>query len=601
MRSFHLDTRTYRLRDLMPILWRCAPAETALRLMQLALQSAVPLLQVIATARFIDTALLVVGGRLPASAALWPALAVGGLVGAGWFLGLCQSLFSNRVENALRSHFHTALTERVARLSYACIESHETWDLIQRVTKDPASQMSQYQEGVYGLVSNVVRVLGLLVILLTHVWWPPLVILALSAPMIALALKGGRINYQAQRDVSKYERRWKYLGDVLLGREAVDERAMFGYSKKLSAVWLEHYERARKHLLRVEMRWYLRMKAGGVAMSLVTVVIAGSMLQPVMVGALSVGIFMSLVRAAGDLVQQMSWGLQYSMDQIAKLQEYMKDITKLVNLPQTEGADALPAHPAPAFESLELRDVSFRYPGTDRDVLKGLSLSLKAGRHYAFVGVNGAGKTTITKLMTGLYDQYDGEILLNGRSLRSYTQPELKAVTAVLHQDFARYSVSLRDNIALGDAAFLDEPAMDGRVRAASEQLGLSEVIRKLPKGAATPLGKLDGSGHDLSGGEWQRVAMARAVLSRAPLRVLDEPTAALDPMSESRLYEDFGRISQGVTTLFISHRLGSTKLADEIFVIGEGRLLEHGTHAQLMADGGLYARMYDSQRSWYQ
>jgi len=211
------------------------------------------------------------------------------------------------------------------------------------------------------------------------------------------------------------------------------------------------------------------------------------------------------------------------------------------------------------------------------------------------VGVNGAGKTTLTKLLTGLYGQYEGEILLNGRDLRSYSQSELKSLYSLAYQDFARYFVSLKDTIALG------WPDREARLDATIHQVGLDDAVTELPKGANTPLGKILDEGTDISGGQWQRVAIARALVSPAPVRILDEPTAALDPISESDIYHEFKRMSQGVTTLFISHRLGSTLLADRIFVIGEGRVLEQGDHEELMALHGLYAEMYEAQRSWYQ
>jgi ATP-binding cassette subfamily B protein len=170
----------------------------------------------------------------------------------------------------------------------------------------------------------------------------------------------------------------------------------------------------------------------------------------------------------------------------------------------------------------------------------------------------------------------------------------------VVYQDFARYHIPLKDNIALGRAGSLEDEGMDRSIQEAMERVNLQEMPRKLPQGLHTPLGKIRQEGQDVSGGEWQRIAMARAVLNPAPIRILDEPTAALDPISESRLYEEFEEISRDKATLFISHRLGSTKLADEILVIGDGRVVEKGSHQELMEAGGVYAEMYEKQRSWY-
>ncbi len=226
-----------------------------------------------------------------------------------------------------------------------------------------------------------------------------------------------------------------------------------------------------------------------------------------------------------------------------------------------------------------------------------MSFVIEEGRHYAFVGANGAGKTTITKLITGLYEDFEGEILINGKSIKTYRQDQLKAMCSVVYQDFARYCISFRDNILLGDINSFDN--LDN-MNKSIETVELQDVVGGLPLGISSNLGKIKNDGVDLSGGQWQRIAMARGIVSPASIRILDEPTAALDPISESNVYEKFEEISRGQTTIFISHRLGSTKIADEIFVIGDGAIVESGSYEELMKRNGVYTKMYESQRSWY-
>ena len=213
------------------------------------------------------------------------------------------------------------------------------------------------------------------------------------------------------------------------------------------------------------------------------------------------------------------------------------------------------------------------------------------------MGVNGAGKTTITKLLTGLYDNYEGEIYLNGKNLREYTLAELKGYFTVVYQDFAKYQIEYKDNVKLGDVLRDD----DGRMVECTRQIGLDGVVDTLHSGADTPLGKVSENGVDLSGGEWQRLAIARSLYSASPMKILDEPTAALDPIAESGIYELFRDITMNKSAIFITHRLGAAKIADKIIVIDGGRVAEFGSHAELIRQGGIYAEMFNTQRGWYE
>jgi len=364
---------------------------------------------------------------------------------------------------------------------------------------------------------------------------------------------------------------------------------------------------------------FLITKGSSMILALIALLIAITLLSPTITGALSAGMFMGIMSAVFGMVQQLGWQMSGSLENMSKVREYMKDLTKFVGLQSGFQGGANPARVsnlspsqglrpsdnlcAPNSEpielkSLEFRNVSFKYPTGDNFVLEGLSFTLETGKHYAFVGRNGAGKTTITKLLTGLYTEYEGEILINGKELREYTAGAIKAMFSVVYQDFAKYFIPLKDNITLGDTAAV---IADEEVNGIAVQAGLSEMIAELKDGIDTPLGKILEGGQDISGGQWQRVAIARSLISRATVKILDEPTAALDPISESRVYSEFENLMSGKTTIFISHRLGSTKLADEILVIDGGKITERGTHDELMDENGDYAEMFEAQVQWYE
>ncbi|MFQ7581821.1 MAG: ATP-binding cassette domain-containing protein, partial [Pilosibacter sp.] len=219
-----------------------------------------------------------------------------------------------------------------------------------------------------------------------------------------------------------------------------------------------------------------------------------------------------------------------------------------------------------------------------------------------FVGANGCGKTTITKLIAGLYDDYEGQILINGTDIREWGPGRIAGFFSIVYQDFARYGLSLYENIAIGDVEKLcgDEINLV-RFQDVVDMMELGEIVSDLKHGMETKLGKIVRDSEDLSGGQWQRVAIARCLVSDRPVKILDEPTAALDPAAESALYEKFRIINQKYTSVTISHRLASARQTDVIFVIENGRVSGSGSHETLYRENRLYREMYDSQRSWYQ
>jgi ATP-binding cassette subfamily B protein len=248
----------------------------------------------------------------------------------------------------------------------------------------------------------------------------------------------------------------------------------------------------------------------------------------------------------------------------------------------------------PAFR---LESVTFCYPQTERPVLMGLDLEVPRGRTTAIVGENGAGKSTLVKLLARLYDPTEGRILLDGVDLREWDRDALRRQIAVLFQDFARYPLTARENIGLGDVARIADA---GAIQTAAGRAGAGALLARLPRGGETWLGREFEGGADLSGGEWQRIALARAFMRDAGILILDEPTAAMDPAAEADLHARFRELAAGRTTLLISHRLATVRLADRILVLEEGRLVEEGDHPGLLARGGRYAELYALQAERY-
>jgi len=253
--------------------------------------------------------------------------------------------------------------------------------------------------------------------------------------------------------------------------------------------------------------------------------------------------------------------------------------------------------PSPVMLGFEFQNVSFAYPGTSRRVLNNFNFTLRPGERVALIGENGQGKTTVVKLITRLYDPTEGQILLDGIDLREYNLADLHAGIGVIFQDFMRYEMTARENIEVGR---IEASHTQSEIEEAAEKSMAAGVIARLHGGYDQMLGRRFESGVDLSGGEWQKLALARAYLRDAQLLILDEPTAALDAPSELQVFERFAELTEGKMALLISHRFSTVRMADRIVVLEEGRLVEEGNHAQLMTLGGRYAAMFEMQAASY-
>lgn len=595
-----LKKKKYTILDIITIVFETAPLLCTIKILIAVFTGIQPALQVIYTARFIQSSINIANGTQSVSEIYSPLIVIILLVASNYLLsGSIIQVISVKLKLELFKKFRMAITQRRAQLDYYYTENNDTYDLIRRVSDDPAVKIKNAFDTFMWLANMLLNIISVIVLMVVHLMGVAFIILGISIPILYFALKNGKLNYEGYKESSKFARRYEYLSEVLTQRDAVDERTLFGFTPAMSDKYLSLFEKAKTILFKTFRHVFKRTFISDMSTIVLSITISIMMLTPVLSGQLSFAMYVSLVGAVFSLVQYTARRIPRQVSKLTESSGYMRDLTRFCALDTIDGADSLPKHPVPKLLSISFRDVHFHYPGTSHAVLNGISFEMKAGRHYALVGANGSGKSTIVKLLTGLYKNYSGEVLINNRELRTIPKEELKAYFSVVYQDFARYSITLDENIALGAGCDMDVQMPD--ICAAKKLLSIDEIANELPLRNNTILGKAVSEGQDLSGGQWQRVALARAVANPAPMKILDEPTAALDPISESNIYKQFEEISKNNTTLFISHRLGSTKLADEIIVLDNGSVKEYGTHKELMENMGLYAEMFDSQRSWYE
>ncbi|MDT7783834.1 MAG: ATP-binding cassette, subfamily bacterial [Pseudonocardiales bacterium] len=395
-----------------------------------------------------------------------------------------------------------------------------------------------------------------------------------------------------------------YFRELGTGPSAAKETRVFGLTGWLA----ERYRDSALAALRPV--WRERRKANGVAFAWRTVfgvvmaaLVLTWMLSSAAAGQLSLTHLVLGVQATlgavslGEFYHESDNGTQFGMQSVSALRRF-EVAAAAFEAPQT----AEPGETAgPLRDGIRFENVSFAYPGSERLVLDGLDLTIHAGQCTALVGLNGSGKTTLVKLLSRLYEPTSGAILADGRAVASLEADAWRREIAVIFQDFNRYELSVADNIAFGA---VEQPADPGRVAAAAHRAGIDEAIAKLPHGVGTLLSRRYAEGAELSGGQWQRIAIARALYAMghgAQLLVLDEPTSALDVRAEAAFYEEFIANARGRTTLLISHRFSSIRHADRIVVLEHGRVIEDGTHQSLLEKDGRYAGLYHLQARRFQ
>jgi len=416
--------------------------------------------------------------------------------------------------------------------------------------------------------------------------------------IIPIAKKCGEEDYDAY-EASSNKLRWaKYFRNILSERDYADERKIFKYSKSVNEMWKEKFSEGIKISRAATKKNFFRIKSASCSTAISSCLIAGLLLLPLKSAEMTAGVYISLVSASISLISLISWNIAYLIEDCISYKLYMDDFGKFMELKEDSRQNINSSYVFKKDKSVKevtFRNVRFKYPCSDKYTLEDISFRMTSGKRYAFIGENGAGKTTIVKLLLGLYDNYEGDILINDTNIRNMPLEELYSYFSVVHQDFARYQIPLRDNLVIGCGSFSEQNLLSF-----IGKMGLTERFNSLPEKLNTDVGRLGDYEVDFSGGEWQRIAITRALMRNAPIQVMDEPTAALDPISERDLYDLFADSFQGDIGILITHRLGGAKNADEIIVISGGYVCEQGTHNELIMRRGKYSEMYEAQRYWY-
>lgn len=495
----------------------------------------------------------------------------------------------------MRTTLKGELLKKLKRVKYEHFENEQSMEIIDKTfnrTEDAARHL--FPLYLTRTISSIVASAGALIYLAGVKWWLLITVLAPFFLETWWTAKHNDNIYDKLEEYWKRERGYTILGEMLKKRIYLRENKLFHmtdylvktYRKRLNARNREYEKYYLAHLKRYFTADHLTLFAPVINVLL--------LLMLFLQGEINIGLFISLSLLVFGTIYNFLEGttvLLYSSGYHLNFLEYYD---KFFSLSEEEPGGK---HEVPQRVSIEFRNVWFRYPGTDCDILKGLSFKIKEGEKISLVGKNGEGKSTIIKLLLGLFEPCKGEILINGETLSHYSDMAKGQIFGTVFQDFTRYNISVRENVILGDIKNASETAYRNAVQLAKAE----EIIERLPERDDTLLGREFEGSVDISGGQWQRIAIARAFMGHKPALILDEPTSQLDPIAESNLYEEFLELAKEKTTIFVTHRLASTRVTDRILVLANGRIAENGSHQELMNKKGIYAEMFESQKKWYQ
>ena len=606
-----LRERFNALRNLPPFLrqiWATSPGLTLATLGLRIVRAFVPVATLYVDKLIIDEAvrLVGVGAGFETMAAAWNsgqldhlawllALEFGLAIGSdllGRMISYGDTLLSELFTNATS----VRLMEHAATLDLEDFEDPDLQDKLDRARRQTMGRMNLMSQ-LFGQVQDTITVVSFAVGLLVYAPWLMVLLAVALIPAFVGEAHFNALGYSLNFAWTPERRQLEYVRQMGASVETAKEVKIFNLHKYLIAKYREladKFFRANRSLARRRAFWGTLLAALGTAGYYVAYAyIAWRTVK----GDFSIG---DLTFLAGSFrrLRQLLEGLLVGFSQVAGQALYLEDLFSFFEIEPEIISPANPAPvPVPITRGFVFENVGFRYPDAEKWALRGLDFELRAGEVLALVGENGAGKTTLVKLLARLYDPDEGRILLDGRDLREYDLDDLRANIGVIFQDFVRYHLTAGENIGVGQIDAMHDAT---RIREAARRAMADQLVESLPHGYDQLIGRRFKTGVDLSGGQWQKIAIARAYMRDAQVMILDEPTAALDARAEFEVFQRFKELSDDKTAVLISHRFSSVRMADRILVLAEGRLEASGTHAELVTQGGRYAELFELQAAGY-
>lgn len=508
-----------------------------------------------------------------------------------------QSLSNNILRSLLTRHVNTLIIDKSISLDLQFYEDPVFYDNMQNARRRADSSALAIVTSISQVAQQLITLISLVVLLVGFSPWLAVVVILAAVPNFLSNSRFAEMAFRALTHRAPEARLLSYIENLLTSNETVKEIKLFGLGESLKQRYEDLFTQFLEEDTSIARRNTYASLAWGMLSNLAYYgsyiwVIVRTITRAITLGDMTM--FLSVFRQSQRAVQML-------LENFSRLYENNLYLDNLLDFLKIEPALEIPENgkiaPAPILEGVRFENVSFKYPGSEKYVLKNVNLFIKPGESIALVGLNGAGKTTLIKLLTRLYDPTEGRITLDGTDLRDFDLQSLHQRFGVIFQDFVRYQFSVKENIGFGQVEELENQE---RIEVAADKGGATEVIAELPEGYETVLGRRWNRGHELSGGQWQKIALSRAFMRKAEVLILDEPTSALDAEAEYEIFLRFRELMQGRVAVLISHRFSTVRMADRIVVLSEGRIIELGSHEELMAHNQSYAHLFNLQAEGY-
>jgi len=506
---------------------------------------------------------------------------------------------NNRICLQVRANLEQTVIEKTARISAAALEDADNQALLARLLDEPEKRYTNAFFSLLQMLGGALSTAGVFVLIIEDVpFYLPVVLLLLGLMIIVFRLIGkNKVKlYRARQEIC---RRGDYLSDLLFDRRLAQEKKLFGYTPYIQKLYEEETIRAGRRLFKSIFFANLILWLYDNITYLFSASAYLLLLIPLYEGKIHIGLYIAIIPA---LTRLGAFFVEAGSKHLPAYREYracLTDIVDLNALPEQYYVNEKENRAPLTFHEIKGENIVFCYPGQEKPVLNGLNFTFYAGKNYALVGENGCGKTTLMKLLMGFYQPKEGRITIDGKNVQEMGFANLQGFFSAVFQDFNRYDYTVKENIVISN---LGMKGSEQEIRQAAKEAELDSFISSCPDAYDTKLGSLEDGGNDLSGGQWQRLAIARMLYRKAGIYIWDEPTAAMDPLTESHLYKTFlQERSPDCVNIFVTHRLGAAVSADEICVMENGRFVEQGNHTELMQKAeGLYRRMFEAQKGMY-